>query len=186
VLSRPCEGERASGDDAIFVRGDGVLSFAVADGLGHGPQAREPAARAMQVLRDDARAAPDAILRDVHARLVGTRGAVMAGGRIDERSSRLEAASVGNVAAHVYGYDKPRRVGGASQVLGGGGPLRVAIEEIPLRPGDVIVLFTDGLSARLDLQGESDLLRQHPIVVAQRALERFGRSNDDALVMVIG
>src|SRR5438093_130152 len=48
VIGRPCSGETTSGDDAGFVRGDGgaLLLFAV-DGLGHGPPAREAAARAV-------------------------------------------------------------------------------------------------------------------------------------------
>ena len=29
------------------------------------------------------------------------------------------------------------------------------------------------------------LLRAHPAVIAQRVLERFGRDNDDALVLVV-
>ena len=38
----------------------------------------------------------------------------------------------------------------------------------------------------MDLTGEHDLLREHPVVIAQRVVERFARDNDDVLVMVVG
>jgi hypothetical protein len=48
------------------------------------------------------------------------------------------------------------------------------------------VLFSDGVRSRVDLAGELDLLREHPVVVAQRVVERFGRPDDDVLVLVVG
>src|SRR5258708_1214396 len=50
ILSRPCEGERVDGDDAIALRTRRGLRLALADGLGHGPEARIAAARAIEVV----------------------------------------------------------------------------------------------------------------------------------------
>ena len=46
------------------------------------------------------------------------------------------------------------------------------------------MLATDGIGSRLSIEEELALLRMHPVVVAQRIIERFGRANDDALVLV--
>jgi anti-sigma regulatory factor (Ser/Thr protein kinase) len=48
IYGTACPGERVAGDDAAFVRTPGgVLLIAVADGLGHGPEARRAAAQAV-------------------------------------------------------------------------------------------------------------------------------------------
>ena len=51
IFGRPIAGERESGDDAAFVRTDGALLVGMADGLGHGSEAREASARAMARVR---------------------------------------------------------------------------------------------------------------------------------------
>jgi hypothetical protein len=57
---------------------------------------------------------------------------------------------------------------------------------VQLDARDVLVVYSDGIRSGLNLMSERDLLREHPIVVAQRIVERFGRPDDDAVVMVIG
>jgi N-acetylglucosamine kinase-like BadF-type ATPase len=99
----------------------------------------------------------------------------------------VTAAGVGNVAAHAYGVGPSWRFGGSSFVLGApGGARRIAVEKHHLDSRDVLVLFTDGIRSRIDLTGELDLFREHPVVVAQRVVERFAREDDDVLVMAVG
>lgn len=185
VYGRPYPGERVSGDDAAFARGDGGLLFTVADGLGHGELARQASSRAVNLVPRGADRSLDLLMADAHGELQESRGAVMVAGRI--RSDQLELAGIGNITAHVYGSQKTRRFTGTSFVVGARGEARrPAMESIQLGPRDVLVLHSDGIRTGLDLTGELDLLREHPIVVAQRIVERFGRPDDDALVMVIG
>ncbi len=188
ILGRPCDGERVSGDDAVVVREGDRLLVGVADGLGHGPLAREASAAAAQVVREAAGAALDAVLGSSHRALAHTRGAVMAVCAIEESSRDLAIASVGNVSAHVYGCGPARRFDGSSFVLGdpGRAPRRIPTERRRLERAEILVLFTDGVSSRANLEGDRDLLRQHPIRIAQHVLERFGGSHDDALVLVVG
>ncbi len=48
----------------------------------------------------------------------------------------------------------------------------------------MIVAYTDGLTSRVSLEEEPDILREHPIVIAQHLLQAFARNSDDALVLV--
>ena len=48
----------------------------------------------------------------------------------------------------------------------------------------MLVVASDGVSSRFDLRGDPRILLEHPAVIAQHVLERFGRSNDDAIVFV--
>ncbi len=186
IFGRPCDGERVSGDDAAFVRRDGVLTIGVVDGLGHGILARDVAAPATSLLRTRADHAPAAILRAVDNELLGTRGAVMAVARVDRLLGHIEHAGVGDVRTHIYRPRECRRFSQVAGVLGATDQRgrRYVVESEPTRDDDVIVMFSDGLTTRVDISQELQLLRRHPIVIAAHLLERFGRSNDDALVLV--
>lgn len=186
IYSKPHRGERASGDDATFIRKDGEIILAVADGLGHGELAREASSAAMSVVRSSSELSLPALTRAAHERLADTRGAVLAVARVDEASASVETLVVGNVGVHIYGPGRARRETGPSLVLGSphaAKKLSSSKNELGVR--DVLVLFTDGISSRADLEGDLDLLREHPIVIAHRMLERFGRDTDDTLVAVI-
>jgi hypothetical protein len=186
VYGRPCQGEQSSGDDAVLVRSAGSLLVGVVDGLGHGPLAREASFRARTTALDRPELATAALLGQVDAELRGTRGAVMSVARVPQVEGDLEVSCVGNVGLHVYGMGGSRRFGGSSFVLGAPGPSRVVrTETAPFGRHDVLVVFSDGITSRLDLRDERELLREHPIVIAQRVVERFGRGHDDVLALVV-
>jgi hypothetical protein len=186
IYGRPFPGESVSGDDATFARSGGSLLAGVADGLGHGPAARHAAALAMRLLADRAGVALEQALSECDPALVGTRGAVATAARVDDLGS-VSVAAVGNVGAHVYGPAGSGRFGGTSFVLGARGQVkRIASETRLLGPRDVLVLFSDGIKSSMDLGADLDLLREHPVVVAQRVVERFARPDDDVLVLVVG
>lgn len=186
VLGRPCAGERTSGDDATFERRGDVLVLALADGLGHGPDALVPARRAIDLVHTRADATPSALLREAHEALRGTRGAVMGVARLDEAAASLTHAAVGNVVTRLRGdaggrsYDGPPGVLGASSQLSS----RVVEESAPLGPRDLVVLSSDGLRTRLDPADVRHLSARHPLVIAQHLLDHFGRDNDDATLVV--
>jgi hypothetical protein len=70
-------------------------------------------------------------------------------------------------------------------VLGARGPEpRLREDTDPLSSRPLLVMFTDGVSARADVSEDLELLRQHPVVIAHQLLVRHGRVTDDALVLV--
>jgi anti-sigma regulatory factor (Ser/Thr protein kinase) len=185
IYGRPYPGESISGDDAAFVRDDDLLLVGLADGLGHGQPARTAARLAIDTLRRERAASLERILMSAHGELQQTRGAVFATARLHEPSGDLESAGIGNASARVCGPQLNRRFSGRSFVLGSRGQVRAPVTErqsIGLR--DVLVLFSDGLSSRAELDKDLDLLREHPIIIAHQLVERFGRDNDDVLVLV--
>jgi hypothetical protein len=188
VYGRACPGETTSGDDAGFVRDEGGLLVGLADGLGHGPPAREASERAREVLVGSSSLSNEEILARCDAALVRTRGAVMAVARVGEAGGgELVVTSVGNVIAHVVGPGGGKRFGGSSFVLGApGGVRRMVTERATIDPRGMLILASDGVSSRADLGADATLLREHPIVVAQRVVERHARDYDDATVLVVG
>jgi hypothetical protein len=103
------------------------------------------------------------------------------------RGDELETAGIGNATVHLYRLGASvLRFGGTPSFLGSHTPLRRArVERCTFGGKDVLVAFTDGISSHLDIEGRWDLLRQQPIVVAQRIVEQFGTMNDDALALVV-
>ena len=185
VFGRPFPGEPVSGDDGGVVRSGGAIAVALVDGLGHGPLARDASSRARHVLVRHPDLPPSELLSFCDVALRGTRGAVMAAAQVDPNG--LTFAAVGDVGAHVYGPRGSKRFAATSAILGTrGGARRARDERQELEAWDVVVFFTDGVTSRLDLAGDRELLREHPIVVAAHVVERFARPNDDVLVIVLG
>jgi anti-sigma regulatory factor (Ser/Thr protein kinase) len=186
VLGRNFVGQRTSGDDALVLRRGATLLLALVDGLGHGPDAREPARLAIEVVRGRPDASPAAMVLAADEALRGSRGAVMSVVRLDEAAGALAHAGLGNVTTSVRGAAGSRSYAGANGVLGMRSPRRqrIAEDDGALAPRDLVVMFTDGLRTRLDLDAAQAVLARHPLVLAQALLERFGRDNDDATLIV--
>jgi anti-sigma regulatory factor (Ser/Thr protein kinase) len=185
IYGRPIPGEPVSGDHAGFVRADENLLVALVDGLGHGPDARKAADIAIAQLCARPTAALDAMLDDCHLALHKSRGAVGGVARVHEEHTELEAAGVGNVTLQVVDIQGARRVMGSSRVLGAPGPWRSPKRELlPIGSREVLILFSDGLSSRVDMSQHAELLREHPIVIASQLVQRFARNTDDVLVLV--
>jgi anti-sigma regulatory factor (Ser/Thr protein kinase) len=186
IFGRPYPGEDESGDEGAFVRTDGDLVVGVVDGLGHGGPAREASRAAVDTLRQNSHLEIERIVEGCHLALHGTRGAVMAIARVDDTDSSLRAAVVGDVSLVVEGPGTHRHVLSRPFLLGArGAKPKVVIETASLAARDVVISFTDGISTRADVGADSDLLREHPIVIAHQIVERFARDNDDALVLVV-
>jgi anti-sigma regulatory factor (Ser/Thr protein kinase) len=186
ILARPCRGERVSGDQAGFERTEKGLLLFVADGLGHGPEAREAADRALRSVRQSENLVSAELLRATDGALARSRGAVMAVAQLDEADAAIDFASVGNVATQAVRFRQTRKFSGSSFVLGipTPSPKRITSERIPVDASDVIVMCSDGISSRFTLEERRDLLHASPVEIAQHVLETFGQDNDDATVLV--
>lgn len=185
VFGRPYRLERQSGDHACFFRSEDRLLIGVCDGLGHGAPAREASGMAMRTFAAHRTASPQAILEECHGALGPTRGVVMSVVSLPEGAgSCLDLASVGNITIELVRPRGARRFAASSFVLGS--PRRgwrPHVEAAPFQPDETLIVFTDGISSRSSISEDLELLREHPIVIAQRLVQRFGR-DDDVLVLV--
>ncbi len=186
IFGRPCRGEHVSGDHAVVFRTDARLLLAVCDGLGHGPAARLASNAAVSAFVERRDGSPAAILEECHSSLRGTRGVVMAVAAVREgHSPALDLASVGNITIELVQPRAARRFGATSFVVGSQQPgWRQHIESSPVEDGEVLVMFTDGIASRASIAEELLLLREHPIAIAHQLTARFGREDDDVLVLV--
>ncbi len=186
IIGRAGPSDPISGDDALAVRDGDHLLVAVADGLGHGPAARDAAARAVAALLDNPADSLPELLARCDTRLTGTRGAVLSVARLELGRGLLEHAAIGNVATRVVSADGASRPLLAQNGTIGVGQARKRhhVETMAFAPPQLLIMVTDGVVTRVDLSQDLVLLRQHPMVIADALLTRFGRGTDDATVLV--
>lgn len=174
----PKEGEKENGDAAIVRETpDGVL-FAVIDALGHGPAAAAVARMAMDhLLEAELDRGVERVVMGLHERLRGSRGAAAMVCLV--RGDNLDGCGVGNVDLRSLGT---RISSVLTAGILGGTLKRPRVFEAKLRAGDRVVLFSDGISSRFDL----DASRAHPPSEACRAIMRQNRRTyDDSTVLVV-
>jgi hypothetical protein len=156
----------------------------VADGLGHGREARE-AARACVATALTAAEAPDRLLRAAHDRIRGTRGSAATAAFI--RAAELEVAGAGNVQAVLVDRRGGRRFGGSAFTLGSAvsRPPAFHVDRVPFARGDALVVYTDGITTRADVGAEAGAFGEHPIAIAHRIATAHARGGDDVTVAVV-
>ena len=186
VAGQAHEGERRSGDVAVFAPSRRGGLVAVIDGLGHGDPAADAAEAAADVLREQVELRPQDLLEHCHEQLRRTRGAVMTLAWFDLERRSMEWTGVGNVEARFVRAGDSGDARHASPVVLGGvvgyNLPQVRMGTIPLEPGDSVVLATDGVAADYSQSLVSGIPAQE---LAERVLERHGKGTDDALAAVV-
>ena len=186
VATRCRPGEATSGDVAVVsLLPQGALVAAI-DGLGHGAEAAHAARAAAAVLHADPGQDLVGLLERCHVALRGTRGAALSLAFVSPSTDVVSWLGVGNVEGRVLsGAPWATRLKG-SLALARGVPghalpsLRTTTLEV--RPGDVLVLATDGIEAAF----ADELDTSGPIqTISDRILADHRKHSDDALVVAV-
>ncbi|TVQ92209.1 MAG: hypothetical protein EA397_07570 [Deltaproteobacteria bacterium] len=184
LFGRPHPEESLSGDDAAIVRTETHLTLILADGLGHGPEARKAATIACRCCTQHADLRPDQALRECDLSLRGSRGSAVAVVSVNLQTDAVSASIAGNVRVGLYGPDGGQRVPYTPSVLGRGRGRPPQLSTFPRR-GRTLVLFTDGLPDRTDPSLDRAGLLGWPLGLAWRLLDRHHNGRDDATVLAM-
>jgi serine phosphatase RsbU (regulator of sigma subunit) len=181
LAGAPLTGQTRSGDRGLVVPFDGGSLVALIDGLGHGAEAAKAAERCEEVLRRTAAAALVDIVQSCHAELRQTRGVVLSLASFDERGS-MTWLGVGNVEALLVRSDSDR----TEAIAARGGTVGyllppLAPRALAVRPGDTLVLATDGI--RHGFKREVHPSRT-PQEIADLILAGWSKGSDDACAIV--
>jgi serine phosphatase RsbU (regulator of sigma subunit) len=183
AASRPYPGEVANGDAWTLVWHDGACLLAVVDGSGHGREAAAAARAATDTLAANPHLSPAQALQLCHEALRGTRGAAISIAHIAPAAERLVYAGVGNVEARLWLPDRWQRPIAYRGIVGATLP-RIRAFEFNLAPGWLLLMHTDGISARFDPDALAADGRCDPQGLADALLQQWGRQTDDATVVV--
>lgn len=185
VAARALSGQGACGDAHVVRAFQGGVLVAALDGVGHGEEAASAARIASAVLEAHAEEPVAALIRRCHRALASTRGVVMSVASLRASRGLMTWLGVGNVQGVLVRLGPIMDPAEESLLLRSGvvgaqlPPLQAA--SLRVKPGDTLVLATDGIGADFT----RDLARsQPPQRAAERILARHGRATDDALVLV--
>jgi negative regulator of sigma-B (phosphoserine phosphatase) len=178
-----CSGEENGDCYVVKTTEKGVL-LAVADGLGHGPEAAAAAHVAMSCVENYNGQGIIPLFHVCHSSLKRTRGAVMNLAFFNCIDNTMTWTGVGNIEGILIRADgsviPPRETlmlrGG---VLGLNLPTLTATV-MPIMPGDTLIFATDGITSNF---ADSLTLMDTPQKLADKIGGRFCKGTDDALVV---
>ncbi len=180
---RPCHGEYLSGDAVVIRPLEQGLFVAIVDVLGHGPEAHELTHVIDAYLSRYGTSDVTGLMTRLHQHLRGTRGAVVGLCAIDAATGRTDYAGIGNTVMRRFGKTETRLVS-QDGVLGQN--MRTPRPQtLQLEPGDMIVLYTDGVSDRFTSDDYPGVLHHAPQEVASNIVQRFGKDHDDAACIAV-
>jgi len=161
------------------------LAVAVVDGLGHGTKASVAADAALEAFAADP-ADLDGLVRRANEAMRGTRGGAMTACLLEPGRGELHYFGVGNVNGRVLTGTEERGLVTFGGTLGLQlTPPRIRVLSQPWVPGTRLVLWTDGLSSRLELAARPGLMDRDPAVAAAALHRDHARERDDATVVVV-
>jgi anti-sigma regulatory factor (Ser/Thr protein kinase) len=183
VVSIAFRGESVCGDGWFFKADRDTAWLMIADGLGHGVFAAEAAREAERVLAQATSDSPAVIMADVHDALKKTRGAAAAITAIDRRKRTLSFAGLGNISAVLASRESSR---GLASHNGTVGHQMSKLQEFtfPWTEESTLIMHSDGLGSRWNLNDYPGLLSKHPSLIAAVLYRDFSRERDDVTVLV--
>ena len=175
--------EQVCGDGWSCKPSNGTTFLMVVDGLGHGTFAAEAAREAERVFTESNSTSPAAILRDCHDALRKTRGAAAAIAAISRENRLILFAGVGNVSSTLLGNNGRRGMASYNGTLGH--QLHKVQEfSFPWDKDTVLIMHSDGLGSKWDLNDYPGIISKHPSIIAAVLYRDFERQRDDVTVLV--
>jgi anti-sigma regulatory factor (Ser/Thr protein kinase) len=183
AVSLAMPGEIDCGDAWHVATDANGTTVMVVDGLGHGTFAAEAARTGVAAFKSSPADPPQEILQRAHRAMSRTRGGAAAVARLS--NGALTYAAVGNITGYLVSSEKSQGLVSHNGTLGlNHRPARQL--EYKAAPGALLVMHSDGVSARWDLRQQPELRRAHPAIIAAALYRDHGRDGrDDATVVVI-
>jgi anti-sigma regulatory factor (Ser/Thr protein kinase) len=178
----PKRGETECGDVWALHHLDAGWRVVVADGLGHGPQARAAAIAVVEGVTTSRPGAAEALVA-AHLAARASRGAAAAVAEM-QGPGEVGFSGVGNVGAVLLGTGPSRNLVSVNGTLGQG-VVRPRLFTYPAAAGSLMVLYSDGLASRWSLDAYPGLQSRHPGVVAGVLYRDHSRQRDDVTVVAV-
>lgn len=184
AICLPVSGETVSGDGWAMNDERGTYTCVVVDGLGHGVSAAQAAAAALAAAREHRGKAPAEIVERAHGALRSTRGAALAVAEIDPEKKLVRFCGVGNISARLQSEGKARHMVSHNGIVGQEAR-KISEFTYPWGADALLIMHSDGLSARWDFNDYSALLHRDTAIIAGVLYRDFARARDDATVLVV-
>jgi anti-sigma regulatory factor (Ser/Thr protein kinase) len=184
----PYPGEKQCGDGWAYANSTKGPSLLSVDGSGHGRLAELAARTAIDAFHNNREADGPRLVESIHRALAPTRGAAVAVARVDQREHVVRFVGVGNISGAMIAGNAVRRMVSHNGTAGHIAP-RIREFTYPYDGSDggdvTVVLHSDGISAKWDLDSYPGLAASHPSLIAGILFRDHRRSRDDASIAVL-
>lgn len=184
AVSRPLPGLTANGD--AFYIADQLENplIVVIDGLGHGLEAKKASQVAIGVIEAHSQDPLNELFKHLHQALLHTRGVALAAVKLNTAAGTFTHGGIGNVEVKTFPTltSTPLPQPG---ILGKGLLPQLRFKDYPWPKTSMLVFYSDGISRKWTFQDEPSLAEHHPTTICHYLLREFGRSNDDATVVIV-
>lgn len=189
-FGRPCFGERVSGDNALIEEKDGFVFLGIVDVLGHGPKANALSLQIETFLQNHWTNNVSDTLKNLHEYCRGTIGAAVGLGVLNVETKELSYCGVGNTVIRVLGEQRSQRLFSRDGIVGDCMPKNPAEQKLSLTQSDILLLYTDGITNRFDLDDYPQILYENPQNIVRNIVDSFrklynGKGYDDATCIVL-
>jgi anti-sigma regulatory factor (Ser/Thr protein kinase) len=179
----PVAGETRCGDVWEHQDQSGRRLIMIADGLGHGIGAADAAEEALAAFRANLHKSPKEIIEAAHGRLQKTRGAAISVAELDFQRQIVHYSGIGNIAGTIVADGKSRSMISHNGIVGHASE-RVREFTFPWQQDAFLIMHSDGLTGRWNLERYQGLQLKPPSLIAAVLYRDFKRERDDATVVV--
>jgi hypothetical protein len=183
AVSVPKAGEEVCGDAFSVAAQLSCPALMVVDGLGHGVGAADAARLAVRAFEAEPDQPPAAQVAAIHDALRGSRGAAVSVARIDRARGVVAYAGIGNVAAAIVSDGATRHLVSGNGTAGHH-VARVNEFTYPWSDDALLVMHSDGLAGRWQIERYPGLRGRDPALVAGILYRDWSRGRDDVTVVV--
>ncbi|WP_029272497.1 SpoIIE family protein phosphatase [Flavobacterium sp. KJJ] len=177
-------GERVCGDGYHIKHSKKGFQILVGDGLGHGANAHEAVQQAIKAFKQCGESEPAAILRDIHEKVKKSRGLVATIACVDYQSENWNICGIGNINTRIYSGMENKTYTPYNGIIGHNIPRTLNSAIVPYQKHQVIVMHSDGLRTRWNLNDLTSIIKQNPGIIASSLYKDNIRGTDDATVLV--
>ena len=183
LICVPMPSEQSCGD-AAWCAADGEQALLmVSDGLGHGDAAAAASDAALEVMQTSMLTArPADVLPRMHQALQRSRGAALAIASITD--DEVTFAGVGNIAGCTLHHQQRKHLISHNGIVGHN-LRKVQQFTLPWQHGMLLLMHSDGLGSRWNLDDYPGLDNAHPALIAGVLYRDFYRGRDDITVLAI-
>ncbi|MES2732359.1 MAG: SpoIIE family protein phosphatase [Bacteroidota bacterium] len=177
-------GETVSGDGWTVFQNSDYCTILVLDGLGHGAAAHAAVQSAIEAYDSKAKQIPAQALKTIHDAIKRSRGAVGAMAVISKQNNSLAFCGVGNISSRLINPEKNSSLIPYNGTLGHALPSQLVDYTFPWNELSMLIMHSDGIGTKWDLQKYPNLIRHDPSIIAAMLYKDNQRKTDDALVIV--
>ena len=180
---RALANEPECGDMGVIRDWDNHCFFGLVDALGHGQEAHDVARLAIDYIEAHCQEDLVVMMRGLHERLKGSKGAVAALCLLNTATGQLLHVGVGNITVKMMGSN-PFSFVPRDGVIG----FQIPAPRLNTRtvfPGDLLIMHSDGIREHFSPLDHAGLLEGDARGVAGRLLDHCSKRDDDASCIVL-